>query len=116
MKKKHGRTTLIMLAVAVVCVIALFDHGGKPASPKPVSVVVTHSAQPTPRVTRTTAAPAPAPSTAPVATQGCALDDEGNCYKSGEFCRAADHNETGTDAYGLTITCESTSDGWKWES
>jgi hypothetical protein len=38
----------------------------------------------------------------------------GNCYKAGEFCSAADHDETGVAGNGEAIKCED-NDGWRWE-
>ena len=48
-------------------------------------------------------------------TQGCyPHTNSGNCYKPGEYCRAADHGTSGVDANGDAIKCED-NDGWRWE-
>lgn len=104
----------------------------KSATPSP-----THSAAPSPSYaapapSRTYAEPAPttrapattapayvaptiqaAPTQAPAAS--CSpLTDSGNCYEPGEYCRDADHGDTGVAGDGESITCED-NDGWRWE-
>jgi cardiolipin synthase A/B len=60
----------------------------------------------------TAAPPAPNPSTA-----GCTpIDDEGGCYKPGEYCRDDDRGTTGRAGDGQTITCEDENGTWYWEA
>jgi cardiolipin synthase len=60
----------------------------------------------------TSAPPPPGPTPA-----GCyPIDNEGGCYKSGEYCRADDHGTTGRAGDGQTITCEDENGTWYWES
>jgi hypothetical protein len=64
-----------------------------------------------PTATTRTAPPPPA-ATSPA---GCRpLSDENTCYEPGEYCRDADHGESGIAGDGKTITCED-NDGWRWE-
>lgn len=57
-------------------------------------------------------APPPSAATSP---EGCQpLSDENTCYEPGEYCRDADHGESGIAGDGKTITCED-NDGWRWE-
>jgi cardiolipin synthase A/B len=61
----------------------------------------------------------PVPTTPPTspATAGCSpIDNEGGCYKSGEYCRDDDHGATGRAADGEAITCENENGTWYWES
>jgi hypothetical protein len=56
----------------------------------------------------------PPPTTAPPG--GCSpIDNEGGCYKAGEFCRNDDHGKTGRAGNGDPIICEYRN-GWYWES
>jgi cardiolipin synthase A/B len=65
-----------------------------------------------PTTTPLTSAPPAAGSPA-----GCyPIDNEGGCYKSGEYCRADDHGATGRAGDGQTITCEDNGGTWYWES
>jgi cardiolipin synthase len=60
----------------------------------------------------TSASPPPSPTTA-----GCyPIDNEGGCYKPGEYCRDDDHGTTGRAGDGQTITCEDRNGTWYWES
>jgi hypothetical protein len=43
------------------------------------------------------------------------MSNEGTCYRPGEFCRDTDHNQSGIDENGDSMTCED-NDGWRWES
>jgi phosphatidylserine/phosphatidylglycerophosphate/cardiolipin synthase-like enzyme len=62
-----------------------------------------------------TAPSEPTPSTA-VATACAPIDDEGGCYKPGEYCRDDDHGMTGRAGDGQAITCEDDNGTWYWES
>jgi hypothetical protein len=42
------------------------------------------------------------------------LTSRGNCYKAGQFCPDAYHNQTGIDANGQAITCKPSGTVWKW--
>jgi hypothetical protein len=49
------------------------------------------------------------------AAAGCSPKTSGgNCYKAGEFCPAADHNDSGTAASGAAIKCEQSGSRWRW--
>jgi phosphatidylserine/phosphatidylglycerophosphate/cardiolipin synthase-like enzyme len=65
----------------------------------------------------TTAPPTLAPSPTNPTTAGCyPIDNEGGCYKSGEYCRDDDHGTAGRAGDGQTITCEDENGTWYWES
>jgi hypothetical protein len=56
----------------------------------------------------------PPTSAAPTAT--CSpTTSSGNCYRVGEYCPAADHGATGTNAAGSQITCSLVGTTWRWE-
>ena len=64
----------------------------------------------------TTPPPSAAPPTSPT-TSGCyPIDDEGECYEPGEYCRDDDRGTSGRAGDGDTITCEEEGGGWFWES
>jgi cardiolipin synthase A/B len=56
------------------------------------------------------------PSTSPTAAGCTPIDNEGGCYKPGEYCRDDDHGVTGRAGDGQTITCENENGTWYWES
>ncbi len=59
----------------------------------------------------------PAPTTPSPVAAGCTpIDDEGGCYKPGEYCRDDDHGTTGRAGDGQTITCEDENGTWYWEA
>jgi phosphatidylserine/phosphatidylglycerophosphate/cardiolipin synthase-like enzyme len=77
--------------------------------------------QPQPRTSSSAPPAATTPPAAPAAppspTTGCyPIDNEGGCYKSGEYCRDDDHGATGRAGDGQTITCEDENGTWYWES
>ncbi len=64
----------------------------------------------------TTAPPISAP-TPGATTAGCTpIDNEGGCYKPGEYCRNDDHGATGRAGDGQAITCEDKNGTWYWEA
>jgi hypothetical protein len=42
------------------------------------------------------------------------LTNSGKCYEPGEFCRNADHGNTGVAGDGRPIVCTN-NNGWRWE-
>ncbi len=65
----------------------------------------------------TTTAPIPATTPAAPTTAGCTpIDNEGGCYKPGEYCRDDNHGATGRAGDGQTITCEDENGTWYWEA
>jgi cardiolipin synthase A/B len=71
----------------------------------------------TPSPPATTTPPSSAPSPPVPTAAGCTpIDDEGGCYKPGEYCRDDDHGTTGRAGDGQTITCEDENGTWYWES
>lgn len=81
-------------------------------------IVANWASQPAAPSVPTTTAPTKAPpvqQSAPAAGGGCSpRSAAGNCYKSGEFCPAADHGITGTDAHGGVIACKLDGARWRW--
>ena len=131
MKKENKLGTaiagVVLLAIAGIasgCGNAAPAGGTSPvASPSasssavasPTSVI---SSAPTVKATTKlprTAAPPPAPTTAPSTSSGCyPLTNGGNCYEPGEYCRKGDHGAAGVAGDGEHIICED-NDGWRWE-
>jgi hypothetical protein len=83
---------------------------------KPVAAVTTSAAAPAhtePAVTPSSAHSSP---TASSVSHICTpKSNEGTCYRAGEYCRDADHGDTGWTADGEEIMCED-NDGWRWEA
>ncbi|MER5866520.1 hypothetical protein [Kitasatospora sp. NPDC002040] len=89
-----------------------------PTTKSPAAPRAATTTAPAPAPARTTAKPpAPEPTrTADPAGAGCyPKANSGNCYKSGQFCRASDHNVVGRDATGRTIKCVD-NNGWRWDT
>ncbi len=75
------------------------------------------SASPSAPTPVSTPAPNPVPTTPSPTAAGCTpIDDEGGCYKPGEYCRDDDHGTTGRAGDGQTITCEDENGTWYWEA
>lgn len=92
----------ISLAAARQEIVAQTNWASQPAAPS------------APKTSAPTKAP-PVQQSAPAAGGGCSpRSAAGNCYKSGEFCPAADHGITGTDAHGGAIACKLDGARWRW--
>ncbi len=66
--------------------------------------------------TSTSPPPTSATPTSVAATAACSpIDNEGGCYKPGEYCRDDDHGMTGRAGDGQAITCELHNGAWYWE-
>jgi cardiolipin synthase A/B len=64
-----------------------------------------------------TTSPATSPSPTSSAATACTpIDNEGECYKPGEYCRDDDHGATGRAVNGAAITCEDENGTWYWKS
>jgi Protein of unknown function (DUF2510) len=99
-------------------------HAAKKNTRPQETPVTAQATTPPPAATAPTVAPshpaAPAPAAAPshpaaATSAGChPLSDEDTCYKPGEYCRNANHGESGIAGDGKAIICED-NDGWRWE-
>ncbi|MBL7547385.1 PASTA domain-containing protein [Frankia sp. AgB1.9] len=59
--------------------------------------------------------PAPAPVTQDPVLAGChPTTSKGNCYKAGQLCPAAYHEQSGIAGNGEPIVCQD-NNGWRWE-
>jgi cardiolipin synthase len=70
----------------------------------------------TPPPVATTSPTSGAPPTSPAAAGCTPIDNEGGCYKPGEYCRNDNHGMTGRAGDGQTITCEDENGTWYWEA
>ena len=102
-------------AVAAALARVVKHAGPACAAVTPASATPMTPSAPAPTVPAPTM-PAATPAPAPSATHASChpLTNGGNCYEPGEFCRKADHGESGVAGNGEAIICED-NDGWRWE-